>query len=75
MGKIIAQTFPKSIVCQVRVAHSSWPVNGIPTQLYQVLMNLWRQCPGCHVLPAGTLTIATENVRLGGISPRPLTHR
>ena len=63
MGKIIAKTFPKTIVCQLQVAASSWPVTGIPTQLYQVLMNL---CVNARdaMNRGGTLTIATENVHL-----------
>jgi len=63
MGKIITDTFPKNIDCQVKLSRELWPVSGIPTQLYQVLMNF---CVNARdAMPdGGTLTLATENVRL-----------
>jgi two-component system cell cycle sensor histidine kinase/response regulator CckA len=61
MGKIITDTFPKNIDCQVKLNQRLWPVSGIPTQLYQVLMNL---CVNARdAMPdGGTLTLATENI-------------
>jgi two-component system cell cycle sensor histidine kinase/response regulator CckA len=61
MGKIITDTFPKNIDCRVKLSMKLWPVSGIPTQLYQVLMNL---CVNARdAMPdGGTLTLATENV-------------
>ena len=66
MGKIITDTFPKNIDCQVKLNKEMWPVSGIPTQLYQVLMNL---CVNARdAMPnGGTLTLATENVRLDDV--------
>jgi PAS domain S-box-containing protein len=63
MGKIITDTFPKNIDCQVKLNNGMWPVSGIPTQLYQVLMNF---CVNARdAMPnGGALTLATENVRL-----------
>jgi two-component system cell cycle sensor histidine kinase/response regulator CckA len=63
MGKIITDTFPKNIDCQVKLSKELWPVSGIPTQLYQVLMNL---CVNARdVMPeGGTLSLVTENVRV-----------
>jgi two-component system cell cycle sensor histidine kinase/response regulator CckA len=63
MGKIITDTFPKNIECQVKLSMKLWSVSGIPTQLYQVLMNL---CVNARdAMPnGGTLTLATENVCL-----------
>jgi len=63
MGRIINDTFPKSIHCHVRVDPSCWPVLGLPTQLHQVLLNL---CVNARdAMPkGGTLTLSVNNVRL-----------
>ncbi len=63
MGKIITDTFPKNIDCQVKLSRELWPVSGIPTQLYQVLMNF---CVNARdAMPnGGTLSLVTENVRV-----------
>ncbi len=64
MGRIITDTFPKSIQCRVHVDKSSWPVRGLPTQLHQVLLNL---CVNARdAMPeGGTLTLSVKNVQLG----------
>ena len=69
MGKIISDTFPKSIQCRSRVAQDSWPVLGQPTQLYQVLLNL---CVNARdAMPnGGSLELFTENVT---VSPQQAT--
>ena len=60
MGKIITDTFPKSIQCRVQTGPDCWPVHGLPTQLHQVIMNL---CINARdAMPAGgTLTLDTRN--------------
>lgn len=40
MGKIVIDTFPRNIRCDVRPGGETWPVMGLPTPLYQVLLNL-----------------------------------
>jgi PAS domain S-box-containing protein len=63
MGKITSETFPRSIETTVDLAPDLWPVNGDPTQLHQVLLNL---CVNARdAMPnGGILTLAGENVML-----------
>jgi len=63
MGRIITDTFPKNIECQINTDQNCSPVSGAPTQLHQILMNL---CVNARdAMPdGGTITLATQNVRL-----------
>jgi two-component system cell cycle sensor histidine kinase/response regulator CckA len=63
MGKIMADTFPKSIVCRVQAESDSWAVSGMAIQLHQVIMNL---CINARdAMPkGGTLILATKNVTI-----------
>ncbi|MDZ4404526.1 PAS domain-containing protein [Prosthecobacter sp.] len=40
MEQLIHETFPKSIRCSIACAEEAWNVEGDPTQLHQVLLNL-----------------------------------
>jgi two-component system, cell cycle sensor histidine kinase and response regulator CckA len=63
MGKIITDVFPKNIKCQVDISKDTWPVNGLATQLHQVLMNL---CVNAKdAMPqGGMLKLSVKNVQL-----------
>ncbi len=63
MAKIISETFPKSIELRTKIAPNLIQINGDPTQLHQVLMNL---CVNARdAMPeGGVLTLTAENVEL-----------
>ncbi len=63
MAAIIRETFPKNIVARVDVSPALWLIDGNPTQLHQVVMNL---CVNARdAMPAGgVLKLALANVVL-----------
>ncbi|WP_448268901.1 PAS domain S-box protein [Nostoc sp. DSM 114159] len=62
--QIIAQTFPKSIICQIDIPKNLWYVRGDITQLHQVLINLVINAR--DAMPnGGILRIAAENLVIG----------
>ncbi|MDF5737166.1 MAG: CHASE3 domain-containing protein [Nostoc sp. S13] len=62
--EIIAQTFPKSIICQIDIPKNLWYIRGDTTQLHQVLINLVINAR--DAMPnGGVLRIAAENVVIG----------
>ena len=63
MAKIVQQTFPKTIVIRSSYREGVWAVQGDPTQLHQVLLNL---CVNARdAMPdGGEITLALENITL-----------
>ncbi|HMS03341.1 MAG TPA: PAS domain S-box protein, partial [Gemmatimonadaceae bacterium] len=61
--RIVGETFPRNITVTADVPGDAWRVDGDPTQLQQVLLNL---CVNARdAMPAGgTLTVAASNVQL-----------
>lgn len=59
--KLITETFPKSIKCSTAFGEQTWNVEGDPTQLHQVLLNL---CVNARdAMPnGGSLGISVQNV-------------
>ncbi|MBN3895427.1 MAG: CHASE3 domain-containing protein [Nostoc sp. NOS(2021)] len=62
--ELIAQTFPKSIICQIDIPKNLWYVRGDTTQLHQVLINLVVNAR--DAMPnGGILRIVAENLVIG----------
>ena len=63
VGKIIGETFPKTIKLRINVAENLWTTMGDATQLHQVLVNL--AVNARDAMPdGGSLTITAENTIL-----------
>ncbi|MEH2160321.1 MAG: PAS domain S-box protein [Nostoc sp.] len=62
--QIIAQTFPKSIICQADIPKNLWYIRGDITQIHQVLINLVVNAR--DAMPnGGILRIVAENLVIG----------
>jgi len=61
--KIVRDTFPKNITLRANIPRSLWTLQGDPTQLHQVLLNL---CVNARdAMPdGGEITVTAENVEL-----------
>jgi PAS domain S-box-containing protein len=62
--RIVGETFPRNIVVRSALAPDAWAIEGDPTQLQQVLLNL---CVNARdALPdGGELSVTIENVSIG----------
>lgn len=67
MGTFIAETFPKNIKVEERIATDLWTIKGNPSQMHQVLLNL---CVNARdAMPhGGQIFLRAENCRLDAAS-------
>jgi PAS domain S-box-containing protein len=63
LEKIVRDTFAKNIELRTNVPGDLWTVMGDPTQLHQVLMNLWVNARDAMPV-GGVLTLSAENIEL-----------
>ena len=69
MIKLMRETFPKEIAIHQQLSPALWLIEGDPTQLHQVLMNLCVN--GRDAMPrGGKLTLTAENHTLDDLSAR-----
>jgi two-component system cell cycle sensor histidine kinase/response regulator CckA len=62
--RIVGETFPRNIAVRADVSPDAWMIEGDPTQLQQVLLNLLVNAR--DAMPdGGTLALTTDNVVLG----------
>ncbi|MEM8643071.1 MAG: PAS domain S-box protein [Cyanobacteria bacterium P01_G01_bin.54] len=64
LSQMVNETFPKNIELRTHVAPELWQIKGNPTQLYQVLLNLFINARDA-MLPGGTLSLDATNIEIG----------
>jgi PAS domain S-box-containing protein len=64
IASLIEQTFPKNITLEDRIPGDLWTVQGNPTQLHQVLLNLCVNARDALSPGGGTLRLSAENRRI-----------
>lgn len=60
---ILRDTFPRNIELEIRADHDLWIIDGDPTQIHQVLLNLCVNA-GDAISGAGRISISAENTHL-----------
>ncbi|MEY3898613.1 MAG: hypothetical protein RLZZ214_4135, partial [Verrucomicrobiota bacterium] len=60
---ILRDTFPRNIQWEIKADRELWMINGDPTQIHQVLLNLCVNASDA-ISGAGRISIGAENVRL-----------
>lgn len=67
--RIVLETFPKNVVLRTHYSEDLGSIQGDPTQVYQVLLNLVVNAR--DAMPqGGILTLSAENVRIGEVPVR-----
>jgi two-component system, cell cycle sensor histidine kinase and response regulator CckA len=64
MTKVMAQTFPKNLNVQTKLAPNLWMVTGDATQLHQILLNLCVNARDAIGEKGGSIQITAENVEV-----------